>query len=59
MTQDRTNGNKRPAISPEQLRKIQEIANEIQYGSLELVFQNGILIQIERSEKIRMTKLEN
>ena len=43
----------REPISAEQLRKILELAKTIQYGSINLVFHNGVLIQIDHSEKIR------
>ena len=46
------------AISDQQLRKILEIAKTIQYGSINLIFQDGALIQIDRSEKIRVSKDE-
>lgn len=44
------------ALTPAQIRKIQEIAAAIQYGSITLVFQDGVLVQIERNEKIRIPK---
>ena len=44
----------RKAITSEQLRQIEEFANSIHFGSITLVFQDGILIQIEKSEKIRI-----
>jgi len=39
-------------ISTEQLRQIEEFANSIFYGPITLTFQDGILIQIEKDEKI-------
>lgn len=42
------------AISPDQLQQIKEIAESIRFGSITLVFQDGILIQIEKSEKFRI-----
>ena len=44
------------ALTPEQIRQIQALAENIRYGSITLVFQDGILIQIERNEKIRLDK---
>ena len=41
-------------ISPTQIQQIQELAETIRYGSITLVFQDGILIQIEKNEKIRI-----
>lgn len=44
------------AVTDQQLRQILEIANTIRYGSINLVFQDGILVQIDRNEKIRVSK---
>ena len=44
------------AVTDQQLHQILEIANTIRYGSINLVFQDGILVQIDRSEKIRVSK---
>ena len=44
------------ALTPAQTQKIRELAAAIQYGSIILVFQDGILMQIERNEKIRIPK---
>ncbi len=46
----------RQTITPQQLQKIQVLAETIRYGSITLVFQDGALIQIEKSEKIRFPK---
>jgi hypothetical protein len=42
------------AITHEQMLKIMELANSIRYGSITLVLQDGILTQIDKSEKIRL-----
>lgn len=42
-------------ISDQQMEQIRKIAKNIRYGTVTLVFQDGILIQIDRSEKIRLT----
>ena len=47
---------RREAIAPAQLRQIQELASAMRYGSITLVFQDGVLVQIDRSEKIRIQK---
>lgn len=44
----------RHAISEEHLRRIQSLADSIRYGTITLVIQDGRLIQIDRSEKIRI-----
>lgn len=56
MAQERKNEEPRRAISEQQLRQIQELAQTIRYGSITLVFQDGVLIQIDKSEKIRFSK---
>lgn len=43
-------------ISQIQMQKIQELANTIRYGSITLVFQDSTLVQIDKSEKIRISK---
>ena len=48
-----TNGSKH-ALSERQVARIHEIADRIRYGTISLVFQDGRLVQIEHSEKIRL-----
>lgn len=43
-------------ISPQQIQRIQKLAEHLAYGSISLVFQDGKLIQIDKSEKIRLSK---
>lgn len=43
-------------IPNEEIRRLQELAKDIQYGTITLVFQDGMLVQLERSEKIRIPK---
>lgn len=47
---------RKQTITEEQLKQIQKFAEDIQYGTVTLVFQDGVLIQIERSEKIRLPR---
>jgi hypothetical protein len=42
------------SIQERDLRKIAEILETIQYGSVTVIIQDGKVLQIERSEKIRM-----
>lgn len=44
------------AISEKQMEMIQEIAENISYGTVTLVFQDGVLVQIDRNEKIRLPR---
>lgn len=57
MNQGKKESNQREPIASAQLKQIQELARTIRYGSITLVFQDGILIQIEKNEKIRIPKL--
>ena len=41
-------------IAPQQLGKIQKLAETIRYGSIILTFQDGVLIQIDKNEKMRL-----
>ena len=56
MEQGRINAGQKPAITPSQLQQIQALAETIRYGSITLVFQDGALIQIDKNEKIRLSK---
>ena len=44
------------AITELQLQQIRQLAETIRYGSITLVFQDGVLIQIDKNEKIRIPK---
>ena len=46
-------------ISPQQIQKIRKFAGPLSFGSISLIFQDGKLIQIEKSEKIRLDRAEN
>lgn len=46
--------NEKNNLSSESLNLILNILNEIKYGTLTLVVQDGKVIQIERNEKIRL-----
>ena len=41
-------------ISDENLKKLLELLKTTQYGSVTLVVQDGIAIQMERNEKLRL-----
>lgn len=56
MEQEKRSGVQREAISQEQIKLIRELADTIRYGSITLVFQDGMLIQVDKSEKIRISK---
>ena len=50
-------GNRAPgeAITSAQIEKIKELAANLRYGSITLVFQDGALVQIDKNEKIRIS----
>ena len=41
-------------ISEENLKKLLELLKTTQYGSVTLVVQDGVVIQMERNEKLRL-----
>lgn len=45
-------------IPARQIETIQQLAKQLAFGTITLTFQNGKLIQIEKSEKIRVDKNE-
>lgn len=47
-----------PGITEQQLHTITKLSRTLRYGTLTLVFQDGTLVQIDRSEKIRMPREE-
>ncbi|MCB2360798.1 YezD family protein [Clostridium estertheticum] len=42
------------SISEKNLKKLLELLKTTQYGSVTLVLQDGIAIQMERNEKLRL-----
>lgn len=44
------------AITASQIEQIRAMAQSIRYGSITLVFQDGILVQIDKNEKIKLSK---
>lgn len=55
---DYTNGQIRlPAgISHEQLAEILELLGGLRYGSVQIIVQDGVIVQIDRTEKKRIVK---
>jgi hypothetical protein len=47
---------KKAPLSPRQLQQIQALAEHLTYGTISLIFQNGTLVQIDKTEKIRTDK---
>ena len=46
------------SISEENLKKLLQLLKTTQYGSVTLVVQDGVVIQIERNEKLRLRWLK-
>lgn len=49
-------GSLNEGITASQIEQIKELSRNIRYGSITLVFQDGLLIQIDRNEKIRVSR---
>lgn len=47
---------KKNVITPAQIEQIQALAETLRFGSITLVFQDNTLIQIDKNEKIRISK---
>ena len=46
-------------IPARQIETIQRLAEQLAFGTITLTFQNGKLIQIEKSEKIRVDQTKS
>lgn len=46
----------REGMTRKQHQIIDELAKDLKYGTLTLVFQDGLLVQIDRNEKIRLPR---
>ncbi|MDS0524785.1 YezD family protein [Clostridium sp. SHJSY1] len=45
---------KTKTLTEEKMKQILELVSEINYGSVTLVIQDGIVVQVDRNEKIRI-----
>lgn len=43
-------------ITPKQHQFLDELSKDLKYGTLTLVFQDGLLVQVDRNEKIRLPR---
>jgi hypothetical protein len=41
-------------LTDEKMKQILKLVSEVNYGSVTLVIQDGIVVQIDRNEKIRI-----
>lgn len=48
------NNKSNAGISEESLNKLIEILKYIEYGSVTLVIQDGVVVRIEKNEKVRI-----
>ena len=46
--------NSKEIIENKTLQEILKMAEQIKYGSITLIIQDGIIIQVDKNEKIRM-----
>lgn len=44
-----------PAVSPELLKQMVHALSQMRFGQLTLIVQDGKVIQLEKTEKIRLT----
>lgn len=58
MAQGRPAKEEGSGITEQQLHTIEKLSRTLRYGTLTLVFQDGALVQIDRSEKMRMPREE-
>ena len=54
MVREKKETEQKKPITQEQLQKIEQMAQNIRYGSLTLIFQDGVLIQVDKNEKVRL-----
>lgn len=45
---------KNSVLKPEHLEELQRIIASIKFGSVTLIIQDGVLLQVEKNEKIRL-----
>jgi hypothetical protein len=56
MAQEKTEKEARPGITQQQLQTIEDLSRTLRYGTLTLVFQDGVLVQVDRNEKLRIPR---
>lgn len=54
MPERNINQKKDSPISPEDLRQLLEMIGSIRYGSITLLIQDSKVVQIDKSEKVRL-----
>jgi hypothetical protein len=52
----KANPNKREPMGQDEISKLLEIIKSVSHGSVSLIIQDGIVIQIDRNEKLRFKK---
>lgn len=52
----RVNPNKREPMGQDEITKLFEIIKSVSHGSVSLIIQDGVVIQIDRNEKLRLKK---
>lgn len=46
---------RQPAVANEALQKVSEMLKAVRFGSVTIVIQDGQVLQIEKTEKFRLT----
>ena len=49
-----TSNQRKEILSEEKLQLLKKTLSEVKYGTVTLVIQDGVLIQIEKHEKLRL-----
>ncbi len=47
-------GKEKKKVSPEEINKITRFIEDIEFGSVTIVVQDGKIVQIEKNEKVRL-----
>lgn len=51
------NAGKREPLSQEEIRTLLKIIKTVSHGSVTLIIQDGLVIQIDKNEKLRLRKI--
>lgn len=54
MEENKGRESKKTAVKEKDIKKIIELIESVQYGSISIVIQDGYIVQIEKNEKLRM-----
>lgn len=58
-SQNNTPPDKRRQITDEELKQIKESLRGLRYGAVQITVQDGVIVQIDRTEKWRLRRSES